>query len=111
MQDGARCRQVETVLDELEAVGHVMARVNPGDLVVLCVDQHAKVLADLEERTQHAQAGARAGGAGGAGAAVSDPDLDPGTLTESAEAEGTEAEGEALGAVDAQHEKADDTAI
>ena len=41
MQEGARCRQVEVVLDELEATRHVLARTNPGDLVVMCVDQHA----------------------------------------------------------------------
>ena len=94
--DGARCRQVEIVLDELEATRHVLARTNPGDLVVMCVDQHALVVAELEERTKHAQAGARIGAPA---AATSDPDLDPSTLTETAEAEGDEAEGEALGAV------------
>jgi cyanophycin synthetase len=110
MQDGARCRQVEIVLDELEATRHVLARTNPGDLVVMCVDKHSMVVAELEERTKHAQAGARIGAAA---AATSDPDLDPSTLTETAEAEGEEAEGEALGAVPAEPapERADDTAI
>ena len=46
-----RCRQVEIVLDELDAVRHCMARANPGDLVVLCVDQHADVLGELEQLT------------------------------------------------------------
>ena len=58
MAEGVRCRQVEIVLDELDAVRHVMARANPGDVVVLCVDQHAEVLAELEAMTQTAQAGA-----------------------------------------------------
>jgi cyanophycin synthetase len=110
MREGARCRQVEIVLDELDAARHVLARTNPGDLVVMCVDQHALVVAELEERTKHAQAGARIGTAA---AATSDPDLDPSTLTETAEAEGDEAEGEALGAVpsESQPDQADDTAI
>jgi cyanophycin synthetase len=110
MREGARCRQVEIVLDELDAARHVLARTNPGDLVVMCVDQHALVVAELEERTKHAQAGARIGTAA---AATSDPDLDPSTLTETAEAEGDEAEGEALGAVpsESQPDQTDDTAI
>ncbi len=89
---GARCRQVEIVLDELDAVGHVMGRANPGDLVVLCVDQHAEVLSRLEDSTRHAQAGSHPGGAPG------DPDLDPEELAESARASGAQAEGEAVGA-------------
>ena len=39
---GARCKQVEIVLDEIEAVRHAMARANPGDLVVICVDKHGR---------------------------------------------------------------------
>src|SRR4051812_5391014 len=54
----ARCRQVEIVLEELAAVRHCMARANPGDLVVLCVDHHATVLGELEQLTSSAQAGA-----------------------------------------------------
>ena len=42
--EGVRCRQVEVVLDEIEALHHTMARANPGDVVVLCVDKHADVL-------------------------------------------------------------------
>jgi cyanophycin synthetase len=107
MAEGARCRQVEIMLDELDAVHHVMARTNPGDIVVLCVDKHATVLAELEARTQHAQPGARAG------ESIADPDLDPANLTETAEAEGTEADEEALGAAapDASLGRADDTAV
>jgi cyanophycin synthetase len=112
MEQGARCRQVEIVLDELEATRHVLARTNPGDLVVMCVDKHSMVVAELEERTKHAQAGARIGAPT---AATSDPDLDPSTLTETAEAEGTEAEEEALGTVPSEaqpeRERVDDTAI
>ncbi len=105
MRDGARCRQVEIVLDELDATRHVLARTNPGDLVVMCVDQHAMVVAELEERTKHAQAGAHLGEPG---TWTSDPDLDPGTLTVSAEAEGAGADTEAFGNTP---ETADDTAI
>src|SRR5689334_5541272 len=38
MSDGARCKQVETILDEIDAVRHAMTRANHGDLVVVCVD-------------------------------------------------------------------------
>ena len=79
MSEGARCRQVEVVLDEIEAVGHVMTRTNPGDLVMMCVDQHAQVLAELENRTNHAQAGSHASEIAG------DPDLDPAELAVTAE--------------------------
>ena len=92
MAEGARCRQVEVVLDEVDAVNHVMTRTNPGDLVVMCVDQHAQVLAELENRTKHAQAGSHASEIAG------DPDLDPVELAVTAEAEGVEAEEEAIGA-------------
>jgi len=90
MADGARCRQVDTVLDEIEAVNHVMARSNPGDLVVMCVDKHAQVVAALEDRTHSAQAGAHTSGL------VGDPDFDPSTLAQSAQAEGQEADATAL---------------
>jgi len=84
MDEGkARCRQVEVVLDELDAVRHCMARANPGDLVVLCVDQHATVLAELEQVTQSAQAGAHVG------ATATDPDLDPVELQDAAVAQGS----------------------
>jgi cyanophycin synthetase len=69
MDAGGRCRQVETVLDELTAVRHALVRSNPGDLVVLCVDQHQSVLAELESVSHLAQAGARSGDEGG------DPDF------------------------------------
>jgi cyanophycin synthetase len=92
MAEGARCRQVEVVLDEIEAVSHVMARSNPGDLVVMCVDKHAQVVAELENRTHVAQAGAHST------ALTGDPDLDPTALVQSAEAEGQEAESEAIAA-------------
>ena len=68
MADGARCKQVEIVLEEIPAVHHAMARANPGDLVVLCVDKHGAVLAELETMSQQAQAGAHIG------EAVGDPD-------------------------------------
>jgi cyanophycin synthetase len=55
---GARCKQVEIVLDEIGAIRHAMARANKGDLVILCVDKHAAALAELESWSNHAQAGA-----------------------------------------------------
>ena len=90
MADGARCRQVEVVLDEIDAVNHVMTRTNPGDLVMMCVDKHAQVLAELENRTKHAQAGSHATEVAG------DPDLDPAELSQTAQTEGEEAQGEAI---------------
>jgi cyanophycin synthetase len=69
MAEGARCKQLEIVEDELTAVRHCMARANPGDLVVLCVDKHGPVLAELEALSHHAQAGAHAG------TTVADPDV------------------------------------
>ena len=68
MAEGARCKQVEIVLEEIPAVHHAMARANPGDLVVLCVDKHGAVLAELETMSHQAQAGAHVD------EAVGDPD-------------------------------------
>ena len=48
MAEGARCKQVEMVLEEIEAVRHAMSRANRGDLVVVCVDKHAEVMTELE---------------------------------------------------------------
>ena len=73
MQAGARCKQVEVVLDEIEAVRHAMARANPGDLVVVCVDQHPAVMSELETWSKQAQAGA----ASHPDAPVADPDYAP----------------------------------
>ncbi|GAA4402655.1 cyanophycin synthetase [Fodinibacter luteus] len=81
-EPGVRCRQVEIVLDETEAVRHVMARANPGDIVVLTVDQHAAVMAELEEMTKRAQPGTHTRDS------VGDPDLDPETLQEEARESG-----------------------
>jgi cyanophycin synthetase len=69
MAEGARCRQVEIVLDEITAVRHCMARANPNDLVVLCVDKHGAVVSELETLSHQAQAGAHIG------QAVADPDV------------------------------------
>lgn len=73
-EEGVRCRQVEVVIDEKEAVRHAMARANPGDVVVLSVDQHAEVMAELEAMTHQAQPGTHVTGVG-------DPDLDPEALS------------------------------
>ena len=58
-----------------------MARANPGDIVVLTVDQHAAVMSELEAMTSQAQPGTHTRGG------VGDPDLDSGAL----HAEATEA--------------------
>jgi cyanophycin synthetase len=79
-----RCRQVEVVLNEKEAVRHVMARANPGDLVVISVDQHAEVMAELEAMTHQAQPGTHVTGVG-------DPDLDPEALSAEATSSGAHA--------------------
>jgi cyanophycin synthetase len=84
-EGGARCRQIEIVLEELDAVRHCMARANPGDLVVLCVDHHATVLGELEQLTSSAQAGAHEGTRPG------DPDLNPRALQDAAEVSGAQA--------------------
>jgi cyanophycin synthetase len=73
MQAGARCKQVETILDEIDAVRHAMARANRGDLVVVCVDQHPAVMAELENWSQQAHAGS----AVSADAPSADPDYSP----------------------------------
>ncbi|GAB3622071.1 cyanophycin synthetase [Mariniluteicoccus endophyticus] len=77
MESGeARCRQVEVVLDELEAVRRAMAVSNPGDLVVLCVDQHAQVQSALENYSKQAHPGANED-ASGLDNQIADPDFKP----------------------------------
>jgi cyanophycin synthetase len=73
MASGARCRQVEEVLDEIDAVRHAMSRANKGDLVVVCVDKHAEVMSELENWSSQAQAGSGAS----AGSPAADPDYTP----------------------------------
>jgi cyanophycin synthetase len=75
MAEGARCKQLEEVHEEIAAVRHALSRANPGDLVVLCVDQHAAVMSELENWSPQAQAGA----AVSADAPGADPDYDPPT--------------------------------
>jgi cyanophycin synthetase len=75
MDDGARCKQVELVLEEIEAVRHAMSRANAGDLVVVCVDKHAEVMAELENWSTVAQAGSVAN----PDAPSADPDYQPPT--------------------------------
>ena len=80
-----RCRQVEIVLDETDAVRHVMARANPGDIVVLTVDQHAAVMSELEAMTKQAQPGSHTKDS------VGDPDMDPEAMMEQAKEAGDSA--------------------
>jgi cyanophycin synthetase len=72
---GARCKQVEIVLDEIAAARHAMSRANKSDLVVLCVDNHPAVLAELEGWSHQAQAGSGAGSGNASEEHVGDPDL------------------------------------
>jgi cyanophycin synthetase len=73
MASGARCKQLEEVRDEIAAVRHALSRANAGDLVVICVDKHPAVMAELENWSQQAQAGAGAS----ASAPAADPDYVP----------------------------------
>jgi cyanophycin synthetase len=50
--DGARCRSLEVVLDELEASRLALDRANPGDLVVLCADRVDSIVDELQSRTR-----------------------------------------------------------
>jgi cyanophycin synthetase len=74
---GARCKQVEVVLEEIDAVRHAMSRANKGDLVVVCVDQHAAVMSELENWSNQAYAGAGAS----PDAPAADPDYAPASET------------------------------
>ena len=86
MGEGVRCKQVEIVLDELEATRHAISRSNPGDLIVICVDQHAAVMSELESYSRQAQPGARRDDHPGTNA-VSDPDFVIGAAPEETVAE------------------------
>lgn len=55
---GGRCRSVDTVLEEIESVRAALSWANAGDVVVICADKHAAVLAELEGMSRIAQAGA-----------------------------------------------------
>jgi cyanophycin synthetase len=48
--EGARCRKIETVLDELEATRHALDLGRKGDLVVLCVDHANLAWKELQHR-------------------------------------------------------------
>ncbi len=56
--EGARVKEVEVVLDEIEATTVSIARANAGDLVVLCVDRARAVWDQLQSLGHVAQAGA-----------------------------------------------------
>jgi cyanophycin synthetase len=76
MTEGARCKQIEVNLEEIEAVRHALSRANKGDLVVICVDKHAEVMTELENWSPQAQPGTGAT----ADAPASDPDYQPATV-------------------------------
>ena len=54
----ARTKQIETVLDEIDAARHALALANSGDLVVVCVDRARAVWDELQAIGNRAQAGA-----------------------------------------------------
>jgi cyanophycin synthetase len=56
--EGARVKEIEVVLDEIEATTVGVARANAGDLVVLCVDRARAVWDKLQAIGNVAQAGA-----------------------------------------------------
>ena len=56
--EGGRVRQIETVLDEIDATRVAVERANPGDLVVVCVDRARAVWDELQVLGNKAQAGA-----------------------------------------------------
>ena len=91
VEDGVLCLTLDrpetrnALTDELSAVRHVMARANPGDIVVVCVDQHGVVMNELETMTKQAQPGTRTADS------LADPDLDPTTLSAEAQVSGEEA--------------------
>ena len=73
----ARCKQLEVVLDEIKAVRHAMSRANRGDLLVVCVDKHPLVMAELESWGDHAQPGAAYGDGDPTEHPTADPDYTP----------------------------------
>jgi cyanophycin synthetase len=75
IEAGARCKQLEVIPDEIEAVRHAMSRANRGDLVIVCVDKHGQVMSELENWSPHAQAGASQGDSDETH--VADPDYTP----------------------------------
>ena len=66
MADGARAKEVETVLDEMEATRHALDIGQAGDLVVVCVDYANEVWKELQRR-QHGGSSADIGEAPGDG--------------------------------------------
>ncbi len=65
---GGRVQSVETILDEIDATRRALDLAGQGDLVVICVDSHAAVWSEIQDRSHKAQAGVRADTTG-------DPDL------------------------------------
>ncbi|HUG95093.1 MAG TPA: cyanophycin synthetase [Pleomorphomonadaceae bacterium] len=57
IRDGARCRAIETVLDELDATRQALDMGRDGDLVVLCVDHANLAWKELQHRRHGTPAG------------------------------------------------------
>ncbi|CAM2822163.1 MULTISPECIES: cyanophycin synthetase [Dermacoccus] len=56
--DGGRATKIVTVLDELEATTKALDQARPNDVIVICADKHARVMATVEKRTHLATPGA-----------------------------------------------------
>ncbi len=56
MRDGARCKTVETRLEEIDAARHALDLADDGDIVVVCVDHANDVWLELQRR-QHGGGG------------------------------------------------------
>jgi cyanophycin synthetase len=54
---GGRVKQIEVVLDEIEATKVAVEWANPGDLVLVCVDRARAVWDELQTVAKRAQAG------------------------------------------------------
>jgi len=55
--DGGRVKQIDVVLDEIEATKVAVEGANTGDLVLVCVDRARAVWDELQVIGQRAQAG------------------------------------------------------
>jgi cyanophycin synthetase len=71
MAEGARCKKIETVLDELEATRHALDLGRRGDLVVLCVDHANLAWKELQHRLHGTETDASTDAAAGNGAGSS----------------------------------------
>ena len=72
---GARCTEVEVIVDEMEATRHALDAGHEGDVVVVCVDYANNVWKELQRR-QHGGSGPDAERLPDATADFADPELE-----------------------------------